>query len=62
MLNANHLHPQGWASTELPESKQRPEGASLAPLLDTIIKLVPPPSGALAADTKAGLNVVVWLP
>lgn len=43
---------QGWASTELPENKERPEGASLAPLLDTITRLVPAPTGLLDADTK----------
>ena len=44
--------PQGWASAELPDSKERPEGASLAPLLDAITQLVPPPSGALDAEAK----------
>ena len=43
---------QGWAAAELPESKERPEGASLAPLLDAITRLVPAPTGLLDADTK----------
>ncbi len=42
---------QGWASTELPKSKgERPEGASLAPLLDLITRAVPPPGGALGDE------------
>ena len=40
---------QGWAATALPEPGQPPEGASVAPLLDTIARSVPPPSGDPAA-------------
>ena len=36
---------QGWAATALPEPGQRPEGASVAPLLDAIAARVPPPGG-----------------
>ena len=32
---------QGWAATALPEPGQPPEGASVAPLLDTIARSVP---------------------
>ena len=52
MAACHTVAPQGWASTELPESKERPEGASLAPLLDAITRLVPAPTGLLDADTK----------
>ncbi|EIE25836.1 GTP-binding protein TypA [Coccomyxa subellipsoidea C-169] len=40
---------EGWASTSLPEQGIKPEGASVAPLLDAIVKHVPPPAGDLGA-------------
>jgi GTP-binding protein len=43
------LMAQGWASKSLPEAGQRPEGASVAPLLDAIVTNVPPPAGDPAA-------------
>jgi len=57
-----HAVLQGWASTELPESKERPEGANLGPLLDAIVRLVPPPGGALATDTKVSLKLTFETP
>lgn len=36
---------QGWASRSLPPSGQAPPGASMAPLLDTLLQHVPPPPG-----------------
>lgn len=39
---------QGWASTVLPEAGSTPENASVEPLLDTIVRHIPPP-----ADTTA---------
>ena len=54
---------QGWAAAELPESKERPEGGSLAPLLDAITRLVPAPTGLLDADTKvSGFSVIHYAP
>lgn len=46
-LWGNYL--QGWATTSLPEQGIKPEGASVAPLLDAIVKHVPPPAGDMAA-------------
>eukprot|EP00798_Chlamydomonas_sp_ICE-L_P017223 gene17223-23545_t len=38
---------QGWATTELPEGGKAPPGASMAPLLDAIVRVVPPPVAPL---------------
>ncbi|CAL8470047.1 g9589 [Coccomyxa elongata] len=40
---------EGWASKSLPEQGSKPEGASVAPLLDAIVEHVPPPAGDPAA-------------
>lgn len=39
---------QGWATTSYPVNG-KPEGASVAPLLDAIVQHVPPPAGDTAA-------------
>lgn len=49
---------QGWATTEFPKSGQQPEGASLAPLLDMIVKMVPPPSGSLSAEAAMLVTMI----
>ena len=35
---------QGWADTVLPEAGSTPENASVEPLLDTIVRHIPPPA------------------
>lgn len=35
---------QGWATQHLPAAGRAPEGASMAPLLDALIKHIPPPA------------------
>lgn len=42
----------GWVSTELPPQGQKPADASMKPLLDAILKNVPPPTGEQAAPFR----------
>lgn len=42
----------GWVSHELPPQGTKPEGASMKPLLDTIVKHVPPPQGEVDAPFR----------
>ena len=46
---------QGWATTELPPGGQAPPGASMEPLLDAILREVPPPG----ADVNAPFSMLV---
>jgi GTP-binding protein len=47
VLYASAKH--GWAARELPPGGEAPEGASMRPLLDTILSHVPPPTADAAA-------------
>ena len=49
---------QGWADTALPQAGASPEGLSVEPLLETIVRHVPPPEDR-TADAFAMLVAMV---
>ena len=49
---------QGWADSVLPEAGGKPENASVEPLLDTIVRHIPPPADS-TADPFAMLVAMV---
>lgn len=49
---------QGWATKEFPKDNRKPEGASLAPMLDLIVEMVPPPSGTLEAEAAMLVTMI----
>ncbi len=51
-----HTAKQGWALPFLPDGGKAPAGSSMAPLMDTILREVPPPA---VADTVSPFSMLV---